>query len=97
GKMATEGIFTCAELGWGKTFLVFWRVLKAYVRAGMGGYILGAKSEDLQTVIRLFRSLGMEHKLVVIGPRHHHRLNCFEALASIAPPDAIEDEIIGFF
>src|SRR5436305_4944288 len=46
GKMATEGMFTCAELGWGKTFLVFQRVLKAYARAGMGGYICGAKSED---------------------------------------------------
>jgi hypothetical protein len=97
GKMATEGMFVCAELGWGKTFLVFQRVLKAYLHAGMGGYDLGAKSEDLETVRRLFRALGMEHKLVVIGPRHNHRINCFEALASIAPPDCIEEEIIGFF
>lgn len=97
GKMATEGMFVCAELGWGKTFLVFLQVLRAYVRGGMGGYILGAKAEDLAAVKRLFHALGMGHKLVVIGPRHRHRINCFEALASIAPPDSIEEEIIGFF
>jgi hypothetical protein len=97
GRMATEGMFVCAELGWGKTFLVFQRVVKAYVRAGMGGYILGAKAEDLAAVMRLFRALGAEHRLVVIGPRHGQRLNCFEALASIAPPDSVEEEIIGFF
>jgi hypothetical protein len=97
GKMATEGIFTCAELGWGKTFLVFQRVLRAYVQAGMGGYILGAKAEDLRTVIQLFRTLGAERRLAVVGPRHRHRINCFEALTSIAPPDGVEEEIIGFF
>ena len=97
GKMATEGMFVCAELGWGKTFLVFQQVLKAYVRAGMGGYLLGAKSEDLEAVMRLFGALGLGHKLVVIGPRHGHKINCFEALTSIAPPDGIDDEIIGFF
>jgi hypothetical protein len=97
GKMATEGMFVCAELGWGKTFLVFQRVLKAYLRAGMGGYILGAKAEDLAAVQRLFQALGIGHKLVVIGPRHGHRINCFETLASIAPPDSVEEEIIGFF
>ncbi len=97
GKMATEGMFVCAELGWGKTFLVFQRALKAYLRAGMGGYVLGAKSEDLATVKRLFQALGLAHKLVVIGPRHRHRINCFEALASIVPPDSVEEEIIGFF
>ena len=37
------------------------------------------------------------HKLVVIGPRHNHRINVFEALASIAPPGSVEEEIIGFF
>ena len=97
GKMATEGIFTCGELGWGKTFLVFQRVLKAYLRAGMGGYILGAKSGDLETVRKIFRALGVEDKLMVIGPRHKHRINCFGELSSIAPLDGIEEEIIGFF
>ncbi|MGH7173853.1 MAG: hypothetical protein ACRELG_26530 [Gemmataceae bacterium] len=96
-KMATEGMFVCAELGWGKTFLVFMSVLRAYVRAGMGGYILAAKAEDLPAVQRLFRALGLEHKLVVIGPRHGHRINVFEALASIAPPESVVEEIIGFF
>jgi hypothetical protein len=95
GKMATEGVFCCAELGWGKTFLVFQRFLKAYVRAGMGGWILGAKGEDLEPVRRLFRALGAEGRLTIISPKHRNFTNWFEALASIAPPGSETEEVVG--
>jgi len=94
-KMATEGVFCCAELGWGKTWLVFLRYLDAYVRQGMGGFILGAKTEDLPHVEVVFARAGASDRLVVIGPRYKHKVNWFEALLKIAAPGSETEEVVG--
>ena len=92
-KMAAEGLFCCAELGWGKTWLVFLRFLRAYVRA-MGGCLLAAKAEDLEKIRRVFAELGAEDRLTVVSPRHGNRINAFDALAGIAPPGGEVEEIV---
>jgi hypothetical protein len=93
-RMATEGVFCTAELGWGKTWLVYLRFLRAYVRA-MGGWILAAKAEDLPKVQREFAKLGASHRLTVVSPGSGGRINAFDALESIAPPGAETEEIVG--
>jgi hypothetical protein len=79
GKMATEGIFVTAELGWGKTWLTFMRCLEAYLPA-MGGVILGHKAEDAPEVEKQFAAMGALDRLVMLGPRYGNRLNWFESL-----------------
>lgn len=93
-KMATEGVFCCAELGWGKTWLVFLRFLRAYVQA-MGGWLLAAKAEDLAKIRRVFAELKAEDRLTVISPQYGNRVNAFDALAQIAPPGSETEEIVG--
>lgn len=93
-RMATEGVFVCAELGWGKTLLVFEFFLQAYLRM-MGGWILGAKAEDLAQVKRLFEKEKALDRLTIIRPGGPHRVNWFSALAKAAPRGAITEEIVG--
>jgi hypothetical protein len=94
GKMATEGIFVTAELGWGKTWLTFMRCLRAYLPE-MGGVILGAKAEDAHEIKKIFAAERALDRLVMLGPRHADRLNWFEALRAIAPKGCETEEIVG--
>jgi type IV secretory pathway TraG/TraD family ATPase VirD4 len=94
GKMATEGVFVTAELGWGKTKLTFMRWLKAYLPV-MGGVILGQKAEDAPGVQKLFADEGASDRLVMLGPRHGNRFNWLEALLGIAPKGCETEEVVG--
>jgi hypothetical protein len=94
GKMATEGMFVVAELGWGKTKLVFQRCLRAYLHA-MGGIILGQKAEDAPDVQELFAQEGASRRLVMLGPRYGNSVNLFETLMAIAPEGCETEEVVG--
>jgi len=94
GRMATEGVFCVAELGWGKTWLVFLRFLRAYASA-MGGWILGAKPEDLPLVQQLFAQMGASDRLTVIRPGGPHRINWLSELVKFAPKGAATEEVVG--
>ena len=94
GKMATEGIYVIAELGWGKTWLTFMRSLQAYIPV-MGGVILGMKGEDGPEVEKRFAEAGASHRLAMFGPRYGTCLNWLQALMSIAPKGCETEEVIG--
>jgi hypothetical protein len=94
GRMATEGVFVTAELGWGKTALTFNLTLKAYIPV-MGGAIFGAKAEDAPATQKVFAEQGASHRLVMVGPRYGTCLNWLEALLEIAPKGCETEEVVG--
>jgi len=72
---ACEGTAVFGATGAGKTTGTGQALAKAFLRAGFGGLVLCAKSDEVQQWQRYCRETNRSNSLIIFGPKQPHRFN----------------------